>query len=508
MFVFPTVWPCAYKPVVASGRHVVRQSLDNMTSSPLFGSLLVSLLQHHEWLTSEFKDFFKTPKAFDASVVQAKRLLHFAYDLSNGRIHKKRIAAALSMARNHALNDGLSFDFEHFAGSTAVGSEPDALVADAPVADALVADFAAADEKSLTLSQMLIAFDAEKYFADTYDASECAAAAAVAHALEEPTKSFFETTSYNVDAFGRLLRVAIITVCCIQRLHLDVLKNQTTMNHAMLPKFTRTYTIKKKKIRASDYDEIWRNYVFDIAACWMIIQRFYSSCQHEDPKEMVHALHKARIWSLTTGVAGSAAQMKMIEKRQGPTLQKISQLGLFLHQTLLRLWPIGLQALNTKGHGSATAVKRAIGRISASVFVRSLDEAKTDVAECGTATIVDNHWTYTMLQSSQLGIYPGHFGSQVEDLNHSVYAGALSDAITKTTSHLWAACVSHQVWKQLDAGLPEVAEIDLRMMPLMSTQDITLEELHEEGLAFRRTFFKNRENEENEEIESIISRVK
>jgi hypothetical protein len=488
MFVFPIVWPSTFKPVMGQGRDLVRLSLDNMACDPLFGSLMVALLKSPQWLTKEFKEFFKV-SALDASVVQAKRLLHFAYDLSNGHMNKKRIAAALSLARKYTSHDDNAYDFEHFAGS-----------ADGP-------DGPNGTHKSLTLAQMLLAFDAEKFFSDTYDSDDLGGAAAVAHALEGPSTSFFDTTSYNVDAFGRLLRVAVITVCCIQRLHLNVLKNQRTMNHAMLPKFTRTYTIKKKKIKATDYDEIWRNYVFDIAACWMVIQRFFASCQNEDPKEMIHALHKARIWSLTTGVAGSSNQMRMIEKHQVDTLDKISQLGLFLHQTLLRLWPIGLQALHTKGHGSASAVKRAIARISACVFVRSSEESKSDMPDCGTATIVDNHWTFTMLQNSQLGIYDGHFGSRVEDLNHSVYAGALSDAITRTTSHLWAACVSHQVWNQLDAGLPEVAEMDERIMPLLKAQDITLADLNEQGIAFRKSFFKNREAEENAEIDSIVSRV-
>jgi hypothetical protein len=457
-----------------------------MANTQAFGSLMVALLESPYWLTKEFREHFKITNTVDAAVVQGKRILHFAYDLSNGRISKNRIAWNLSLAKAHALKSSAtsSFDFHHFAGS-----------------------LDQSDQMSVTLSQVLLAFDAETHFSGTYDIDSCASAAAVSHASEDVLVSFFDTPAYNVDAFGRLLRVAVNTVCCIQRLHLVILKNQKTMNHAMLPKFTRTYSVKKKKLRASDYDEIWRNYVFDIAASWMVIQRFYASCQNGNQKEMIHALHKSRIWSLTTGIAGSSVQMKMIEKHQISTLDKIARLGLFLHDILLRLWPIGLNALHTKSNGSTKAVERAIGRISASVFVRSTEDVKTDVPECGTATIVDNYWTYTMLRNSQLGIMDGHIGSRVEDLNHSVYAGALSDAITRTTSHLWAAAVSHQVWTQLDVGLPELAEIDERMMPLLDQNDLTLEDLNQQGLSFRRSFFKNREKEENDEIEGIISRV-
>lgn len=485
-FVMPLVWPSTYKSTNASGRDMIRVGLDSMSNSPQFMPLVCALLSEHSWLTPEFREHFKVICNFDAAVLQAKRLLHFVYDITNGNILKWRIACALSAARNFSANSDGLFDFEHFAGSEIHSS-----ISEMP------------SVKSITCSQALLAFHAEKFFACEYDSTGLAAAAQVAHAGEKTDVEFFDTTSYNVDAFGRLLRVAVITVCAIQRLHIEVLKTQKTMKHSMVPKFTRSFTSKKKKLKASDHEELWRNYIFDIAASWMVIQRLYIACRNESSNEMMHGLHKARIWSFTTGIAGSSKQLMALEKN--PLLQKISTIGVFLHEVLLRLWPIGLYALNTKGHGSTAAVKRAIGRISASVFVRSDEDSKTDMAECGTSTILDNHWTYTMLQNSQLGITDGHFGSRVEDLNHSVYAGALSDAITKTTSHLWAASVSHQVWAPLSAGLPELSEINERFWPALGGMDFTLEDLETQGHAFRRTFLKNRIEEENEEIDTIVS---
>ena len=466
MFVFPSVWPSKFTSSAKMGRELVCEKMNNMAKAAEFGELIVALLKAPHWFTTEFKEFFKVGP-LDGATIQAKRLLHFAYDITNGAMSLKRIECALDMAKRH-IGPGY-------------------------------------DAAAMSLDQISLAFNAEKYFASTYDAGSCAEAAAVAHSTETAEISFFDTTAYHVDAFGRLLRVAVNTVCCIQRLHLGILKDQKTMNHAMLPKFTRTFSAKKKKIKSSERDEVWRNYIFDIAACWMVIHRFYASCKNEDPNEMIHALHKARIWSLTTGLAGSSSQLKVLEKHQSANLDKITKIGLFLHATLLRLWPIGLKALHTKGHGSACAVKRTIARISASVFVKSGEETKTDVPECGTATIVDNHWTFTMLQNAQLGIYDGHFGSRVEDLNHSVYAGALSEAITRTTSHLWAASVNYQVWQPLQAGLPELDEIEARIMPELVNEPLTLDELHEQGLVFRRSYFKNRESEENEEIDTIVS---
>ena len=478
----PNVWPGA------KATKSIVNALDLMSSHGPFMDLVKALLLVHRlWLSDSFKAHFKDHElpCFGAAVAFAKRLLHVTYNLATGFIMKSKIA--------DGLNGALGLD-ETF-------------------------DFYARGRNGISLDQVLLVSDFELQAKRAFDDGP-ALAAYEAHISEGPEASFYDTTAFHVDAFGRLLRTAVCATASLQRVHLDILKHQKSMPK-MKPDFRRTMGPAKsakgvtaKIAKAARIEEIWRNYLFDIAASWMLLARLHEAITTDEPKKLIHALHKARMWSLTTGLAGSAANLKTLEPANGALNQSIGlieSVGLVLHSVYLQLWAHGLPVLNAKA-SSELAVKRSIGRISASVFVRST-ETKTDMPDCGTGTIQDNHWTLTMLTDAGIGIANGPhglIGTKAEDLNTSVFAGCISAAITKSTAHLWAAVVSLQVWLgQLDEGLPayEAIKDSVGLFLKNNNWTLSLGDLDGLGQDFRKAFTKNRAQDANDEIDSILQKM-
>jgi len=343
--------------------------------------------------------------------------------------------------------------------------------------------------------------------------------AAKAHETEEPsTLHFVQSTAYAMDSFGFLLRTAACVTGAIQSTHNELLK----VSARCVPTAFKGF---KRVEKPAGPDDTWRNYQFDIAAMWMTVASLVDALKKGPDvgaNALVHALQKARIWSLCTGLAGSASALAQLEAYVGPEgpriLSKVATLGRVLHSVYLRLWDIGFKCLNVKNHGSVAAQKRAIERMCSYAFVSSAS-AKSDVPDCGTATLVDNG-PMSSLTAEQVGLVSTFgarecpcLGALNSDLNFSVFVGLLAPALTQTKAHLWAAVISDKVWVgQMDQGLPKHSDIERIMQWLYGTWTttwvLTLSDMQLETKAFKKAYWRNQQSAQDEEIESILASMK
>ena len=449
-------------------------------------------------------DFKNLGLLFWTSVIVCKQLLHYAYD-SNGSMIKQRIVDGLNMYSRDSHSS-----FETYAGSC-------------PEVDSFGNQMTLA--KSVTLWQTLSAFMAHDYCIEkkwhfaAADAAAAAAAASATDATDATTQDFWASSSCTIDTFAHLTRCALATTGAIQRLHLDVLVRSKTRPLGFLG-FTRNNgpadTVSFKALK-NHITEIWRNYLFDISAMWMVVQRLSKAFASRDSNAVFHALHKARLWSLTTGLAGSSSNLMRLENgtRAYEPLCKVHDCSLVLHWLYTRLFGMSMKALDKNAYGSKAALARAVERMASGSFVAG-DTMISDVPDCGTACLLDNHWAYTMLKPEQMGLvsdcatdcatHCGLLGSVETDLNHSVYVGLLCTALTQSEPHLWACVTEPKAWaNNLDRGLPTEPQIE-RILQWQRTCSwaLTFEDLKAMRQDFKKKHLQTLKNLQAAEIDEIM----
>lgn len=558
-FVLPRTWP-AKGPKRFAG---VAPALDAMAGCGRFMDLVVALMSDTFWYTDSYKAAvakavdaavagahgadgpwatLQRSRVFHASVILAKQVLRFTYDLKSAAMLTQRIADALAFGRavgRVAVNNAIlaagpadpvaveNDDFEHFSGSLDHDGATSITVWQAL--------------RAMVLERVMVAYDEAVGAGPNGDQWP---AASVAHSLDAAEQqSFLDTGAYYTDLTGRLLRSAACITAAIQRVHIDVLKHQTSMPE-MAPGFKRSCAAasakpdedakaavkgpKAAKVAAkaakcsakaaakTAKEPIWRSYIFDLAAMWMTLKNVFLAVTRSDARAMIHVLGQSRLWSITTGLAGSTAAVSALEPRQIERFALIGRLAAALHSIYLRLWTAGMMLLNVKVQGSQMAIKRALARVSNSVFIRADEDIKCDSPNCGTATLLDNHWTFTALTNEQAGLATDIVvgpGAERPDLHHSFYAGHIAMAITQSSPHMWAAMTKYSLWfsDNLISGLPEYSDITARYdwwsRPEVNGWTLDLNGLQHVYVDYKQTYWRGREAEEAAEIDAIMAKV-
>jgi hypothetical protein len=467
---------------------------------------------------------------FWTSVIVAKQILYYAYSTFgtfgtlgsfgsfgtfDGTLMKDRITDGLN-AYAFAMGLRIGNDFEDYAGSC-------------PEVDAYGNQMTSL--KSVTLWQTLNAFMIHDAMIHDKWAFESDAAADAASGASAAVPDFMSQSSYYIDVFGHLMRTTLATTGCIQRLHLNVLMKAKTKPKSFLGFSRNNGPSKTEKNVAKHATEIWRNYLFDMACIWMVVQRLANAFNSLDSNAVVHALHKAHLWTLTTGLAGSSANLMRLETHQKDSIEKVHQASLVLHWLYERLWANcmpTMSSLSAKAQGSKLAHLRSLERLAAGSFVNSHDTTLNDIPDCGTATLLDNHWSMTMLTTDQIGLVSdgaaagavqGHgaaasssvvpaalLGSYESDLNHSIYIGLICGPLTQSEPHLWASVTEPKAWSNnLDRGLPSESQIE-RILQWQSTCSwaLTLDDLQQARAEFKKQHLKTLKKLETEEIDEIM----
>lgn len=499
-FVMPLKWPVSAKTSKVSDR------LDSMVKCPEGTQMILALMSDPFWYkdlgpfcatganaakafsVAANDDFKNMGLLFWTSVIVCKQLLHYVYD-ANGLMIKKRIADALSMFGPFTM-------FESYAGSCPeVDSYGNQMTFD----------------KSITVWQGLQAFMAHDYCIEDKWAF---AAGAEAASTSYSDTDFWSSSSCTIDTFCHLTRCALATTGAIQRLHLQVLTSSKTRPLGFLG-FTRnngpSASVSGKALK-SHIREIWRNYLFDVSAMWMVVQRLSKAFAERDSNAVFHALHKARLWSLTTGLAGSSSNLMRLEHdtRAYEPLSKVHECSLVLHGLYTRLFSMCLKALDKNAYGSKAALARAVERMASGSFVAG-DTMVSDLPDCGTACLLDNHWSFTMLRPEQMGLVSDDgkaslLGSVEQDLNHSVYVGLLCTALTQSEPHLWACVTEPKAWaNNLDRGLPTEPQIE-RILEWQSSCSwaLTFEDLKALRQDFKKKHLQTMKTIEAAEIDEIM----
>ena len=325
---------------------------------------------------------------------------------------------------------------------------------------------------------------------------------------------FQNSTAYVTDSFCYLLRSTICVTGSIQRLHntfLDLAENSPTR-----------FTGFARKSHLTAKEEIWYNYYFDLGAMWMLLKHFNIALRTIDANLLIHALDKAKKWTLSGGLLQSTAGLMRFEKKACFVLQKIHKVAGLLHSMYLRLWPLGLQLLNLKLHaGNKSSRDWTFGYISANVFLCNPSaKIKMDLPNCGTAVLVDLYDNLSILRPKDLGLSVERpDGSTVElfcdsalDHKYCVFIGFLAITLTQTEVHLWSAVSDTRPWTTLDGldkGLPTLDEIDSHALAYIQNKPdvFTYTDLKKESKAYRHTILKTKEDQKRKEIEELLKNL-
>ena len=466
----PLTWPTKGPTVGLSAKATIGHSLDVMAESPKFIELVSCLLSDPFWL-KEFK-----VGAFKAAVILSKMILHHVYDLSSGNIMKRTISDALQHENIEHK------DFDYYAGSRI--NQDGAMSINAWQALAVLYAAEPAAEPELELTEPIAEPTAEP-------ASEEPMAV-----IAEPIE-FFDTTAYHEDAFALLLRGAMTMTGYIQKLHIQFMKQVDSVVPKGFLGFERTNA--KRQI------DIWRNYFFDIGAMWIIARRFHESLtpladSKPSSNAIARALGKARMWSYTTGLAGSIQSLKSLVKVPPELLQA----ALALHWMYIRLWN-HMSVISAHKYSSSTAHLKAISRISSKVYIKSDTDIKNDVPEIGSGplgpTLLEP--VYSNLKPEQLGLaWNSASLAEPGDIKYSFYVGFLSVAITQSTAYLWAAVRHYEAWENnLDEGLPKESMVQKWSEAPWA---LSIDELKSMSHDFRKKYTQAEEQREKEEIDNIM----
>jgi len=531
---------CILNPVVSSKRinfvmplTWLRKGLgpvgiDFMASQSLFICLIIALLSDPFWYTSEKPDStLRQLKPFDAAVVVGKIILNTVYNL-RGELNTKFLLSNLNVRIND-FGEGLRIDRTSLSIDFFTGSR----LPDQP-------NFGA--QKSVTIWQCIRAIvtsnilsflekDGKKlennFSEEDYESFQVPS--------DAMPKTLIDMPIFHMESLAKLLRSAMCVTGLIQRMHISFMLTNGRLAPPKYSGFTRSMDglggigVKGRaqpKMGSPKCNQIWTNYLFDIAAMWMVARRFHEAVTPDlrengqmfstFKRDLVHAGGKARLWSLTTGLSGSARTLAMSLKYHSLDVTLINQIGVaanVLHWLYLRIWNHLLPALQESGYNGELGLMRAVARLSSQVFVKSDETIKVDKPDCGTATLIDNSWTFTMLGPETLGLV-GTSGSSLigtapEDLNYSFYVGFVSVAVTQSTEHLWVSVRHPQSWVgQIDHGLPLLKSFDdLQKFCDDASWCPTYEDLNEEYTLFRKSHWRNHEAEQQRDIDAILSRM-
>jgi hypothetical protein len=517
-FVMPLTWP---------REGLGPEAIDFMSKQKSFILIVIALLSDPFWYSSALILL----KPFDAAVVLGKIVLNTFYSLNgcfNSRLLTENLNYTFFEDSSFKLNN---FRYEHFAGSR--------LDSDVTLSGSR------GTIRSVNLWQCLRALVIQniRAFRDTlepvtpvtqrfndYDFESFSS-------ITEVQTCLTELPIYHMDSFASLLRCAMCTTGLLQRLHISLMLANGSLAPSKYSSFTRSvegltaiFCSKKPKVPkfgSAKGDQIWNNYLFDMAAMWMVARRFHeavtpdiseehSGISDSFKRDLVHAAGKARLWSLTTGLSGSSNMLSKTLKHHSldtSTIDRITKCANVLHWLYLRIWSHLLPALVESGYGGPIGLKRAVSRLSSQVFVKSDESLKPDVPDCGTATLVDNSWSHTMLGPEHLGLVGLNgqmlFGTRPQDLNHSFYVGFVSVAVTQSTQHLWVSVRHPQSWiGQIDHGLPpEAAYTLVSDWADGSPWSYTLEDLDDEYTFFRKSHWRNHADEQQKDIDNIMSKI-
>lgn len=499
------------------------EAIDYMATQSLFICLLTALLSDPFWYTSEkVGSTLRLLKPFDAAVVLGKIILNTVYKL-DGNLNKKFLLTNLNVHIND-FGDGLridktGFDFDFFAGSR---------LPDANQFDCMKSVTVWQCVRALVTENILKYLEPnEKQFSDIdYDCFSVADA-------QMPQQSLIEMPIFHMDSLAKLLRSSMCVTGLIQRLHIAFMLETGSLAPKKYSGFTRSVDglnsigVKGKqqpKMGSAKCDQVWQNYLFDVAAMWMVSRRFHEAVTPElknskmcstFKRDLVHASAKARLWSLTTGLSGSSRMLCTILKQHSLNtnlITQISEAANVLHWLYLRIWAHLLPALQETGFNGPLGLMRAVSRLSSQVFVKSDESIKVDKPDCGTATLVDNSWSFTMIGPEAIGLVTPNaslIGCAPTDLNYSFYIGFVSVAVTQSTEHLWVSVRHPQSWiGQLDQGLPPLKcmrELDLFIKE--ASWCYNYDDLNDEYTSFRKSHWRNHESEQQKDIDSIMSKI-
>jgi len=465
----------------------IKDCLDYMAETPIFLDLCIALMSDPFWYCQ-----YMTFGALDASIILAKQILHSTYEFDGSM--KKDLVFFLNYSvgpNDMPLQPGderyaQNHDIKHFYGSRLDG------IYSLNVWQCI----------QILIKRSIYKFDLE--CASRFAASDIEAF----HSIAEDSQEFINTNAFHFDALGFILRSAMCITNLIQKLHLEFMVHH---GNTAPPKFTGFKRCTEglnlnSKLKDSKKNQIWSNYLFDVAAMWMIVRRFHESLMDSDSKDFVHSCGKARLWSLTTGLAESAKYMTLISNSD--IMQKIMNCATALHFLYLRLWQHALPAM--QNHKSVLCLQRCMARLSSQVFLKSDETIKIDFPDCGTGALLDNSFQHTFINPEYLGlVYENNaiFGILPEDLHYSFFTGFISAAVTQSTEHLWVSVRHPQSWiGQIDQGLASTDNY-LKIEKWIQCSWCYYDILQDQYREFRKSHYKNHEKMQNEEIESILKNI-
>jgi hypothetical protein len=406
--------------------------------------------------------------SFGWCVAAAKRVVHYAYDMFTG----------------HMLVGRISDDLEKAEALWSYQSESEGIT-------------------FVDLFMAMMAADSSNATADHY---EMDLAAKKVHAESDSAESWTSVV-VNADILSTLLRTAACLSGCIMQLNLEVVTRATRMP----PKFTGFVRNPDKKGHQHTVHVAWNNYLFDLAAMWMLIARFREAFRAVDVNGVHHAVHKAHLWSVTGALASSAEGLKRFEPHVSSVLDDIVKCACMMHWCYLRSRDLSRTVLNPKAHASKDTVKKWVERLSASTYASWGPDVKVDKPDvAGTATLVDNMFAYSMVTALQAGIQNSDgdllIGSTGHDLKYSGFMSEISVKITQSDAHMWAAVSSTRAWaNNLEKLLPPIEDVRERAVKFSAPWMPSLEDLSDGLDEFKKTYWASKAKNDRDEIETIMA---
>ena len=441
----------------------IRERLDFATSDTYFFTLVRDLWTWASQVMAKKSDTWRP--TYNWCVATAKRVVHYAYDLSTGFLLVGRIYDGLDKAAS-------LWDY-------------------------------ASDVPSITFVDLFMAMMAAE---DTWD-DDLAPAAQAAHETDDQVEDPWSSAVINADLLSTCLRSAACLSGCIMQLNLEVVSRANRMPDKFTG-FTRHPDKKGQKVTVL---VAWNNYLFDLAAMWMLIMRFREAFRDTDVNGVHHAVHKAHLWSTTAALASSADGLKRFEPHLSKVLDQIVKCACIMHWMYLRALPLSRAALNPKLYASKLCLKKAVERLSASTFAAWGADVHVDHPDVsGSAVLVDNMFAYSMVTALQAGIQnlDGHLliGSTGHDLQYAGFMSEVSVKITQSDAHMWAAVSSTRAWaNNLEKLLPPIFDVLQRAVGFEAPWLPSLEDLRAGLEQFKKDYWSSKAKNDRAEIESIMA---
>lgn len=449
----------------------IRDALTRFTSDPLFMRIVSDLMQWPHWV--KCYSGLESRPLFEAAVVVAKMIVHYAYDMFTGAFLLQRVSDGLERAKALGYHD---------------------------------------NEANIHCIDVLAAMLADREILDECDADLHAAAAS--HANDDGP-DFWTSIAANADLLATCLRSAACLTGCIVRLNIDVVTRAVHKPSEFKGFVRHPDKANEKHTR----ERAWNNYFFDLSAMWLLVCRFREALRAADDNALHHALHRAHLWSLTAALASSAEGVARHERHLAEALGHIQTCARILHWLYLRARDFGRDALNLKkfrdiaGASAAKDLqKRWMARVSAATYASWGSDIGLSVPDVSGAVLVDNMFAYSNVSALQAGIQSPTGALLIGSIGHDLqYAGLVSELagkVTSTDAHMWASVSNPKPWaNHLERVLPPAEDIYERVLPFADSAPWipSLAEMRADLEAYKKNYWNTKAKHDRDEIEQIMA---